>query len=68
MKSDLSIQKINKMKNRKEYRERAENGDRPFHAEGGTRTRTLLRAGDFKSPVSAIPPLQRMELLYQKTF
>ena len=25
-------------------------------ADGGTRTRTLLKAGDFKSPVSAIPP------------
>ena len=25
-------------------------------ADGGTRTRTPVRAGDFKSPVSAIPP------------
>ena len=30
-----------------------------FGAAGGTRTRTLLKAGDFKSPVSAIPPFRR---------
>ena len=28
---------------------------------GGTRTRTLFRAGDFKSPASAIPPLARKQ-------
>ena len=27
-----------------------------FCADGGGRTRTPVRAGDFKSPVSAIPP------------
>ncbi len=29
-------------------------------ADGGTRTRTVLKPGDFKSPVSAIPPHPRI--------
>ena len=35
MKSDLSIQKINKMKNRKEYRERADKMFGPFMLKAG---------------------------------
>lgn len=31
-------------------------GPRPLGADGGTRTRTTLRSGDFKSPASAISP------------
>ena len=32
-------------------------GDFKVGSRGGSRTRTLIRAGDFKSPVSTIPPL-----------
>ena len=54
--------------NRKTLKMNQERADihRLFHAEGGTRTRTLLRAGDFKSPVSAIPPLQRTNDIISK--
>lgn len=33
-----------------------QNKKRKFGAQGGTRTRTLLRATDFKSAASTIPP------------
>ena len=36
-----------------------------YYAEGGTRTRTTLRPGDFKSPVSAISPPRQAELRFE---